>query len=207
MCSWGHGWGRLFWCCCACPWPAVSDTAPSTFNQIECPPNTSEEGTAVQIPPHPPPPEVPPPTPNCEDMSEQLSSVTIVRRRSNPWPVSYPLLTSENSTTTPPQSLPLLPETPATNPHDEEPQPPENQMLAIVTNRRNSPVSHPIDLSISAEDYPTPPQSFLPEISFPSPTDEDRAEYLCSQSGEHGKNHAGPTNSRAMIDDLDDCSV
>ena len=168
------------------PGQQFSDTAPSTYNQIECPPNTSEEGISVQAAPQPLPPEAPPPTPNyCEDMSDNFSSVTLVRRRSNPWPVSYPLATSEEDTPTPPRTLPLWPET-LTDPHGEEPWPSENQMLTLVR-RRCSPASQAPTLSSSTEDVPTLPQSFLPEISFPSPTDEDRAEHLCSQSGEREK--------------------
>ena len=167
------------------PEQQFSDTAPSTYNQIECPPNTSEEGISVQAVPHPLPPEAPPPTPNCEDMSDNFSSVTLVRRGSNLWPVSYPLATSEEDTPTPPRTLPLWPEI-LTDPHGEEPWPSENQMLTLVR-RRCSPASQPRTLSSTTEDVPTPPQSFLPEISFPSPTDEDRAEHLCSQSGEREK--------------------
>ena len=33
------------------PEQPVSDTAPSTYNQIECPPNTSEEDSSVLAPP------------------------------------------------------------------------------------------------------------------------------------------------------------
>ena len=137
------------------------DTSPSTCSQIECPPNTSEENISIQAPLQQLPLEAPPPTPNSECTSEQLTlSLSLVQRRCNTYNFS----------------LPLRPETPTANSFDEEPLPHEKDKPLTLVRRRSSPVSFPLASRSSAEDYPTLPQPFLPEISFPSPIDEDQPE-------------------------------
>ena len=133
-----------------------SDTAPSTYNQIECPPNTSDEGSFVQAPCQPLFSEAPPPPPNTEDMSEQLSSITFVGRRRNPWPVSHPLPTSVDGMPTHPDYLSLWPEAPTANSNDECTW--QHEDLTLVR-RRSSPVN-----------YPLASRSFAVNAAIPRPT-------------------------------------
>ena len=132
-----------------------SDTAPSTYNQIECPPNTSEEGCSVLAPPQPLPPEAPPPTPNCEDMSEQLSSAVVQRRLNH---FNFP--------------LPPWLETPTMYTYffDEDPRPPEDQSLTLASGRI-CPVSHP--QATSEWDMHTALQSLAPCPEAPTINSDD----------------------------------
>lgn len=146
-----------------------SSPASSTYNQSECPPNTSEEEISVRATLQPLPLEVPPPTPNSDNRSQQLT-LTLVRKKCSP--VNYSS-TYDEDIPFPPQSLPLWQETLSLNSNYEDPWPPEDQPLTLVR-RRSSPVSHPLASSSSVEDEAIPP------ISFPRPIEEEPLAHLLS---------------------------